>query len=108
MRESRGRGTYPRKWNFEFADMRVIEEHTPSPTGEQITRLVASMKGQERVLWVLIAATGLRIGELSGLQVKAFRWECFADRTDRLAWEPRVGCARRTQSTSTSVRDKAS
>jgi hypothetical protein len=42
-----GEETYPRKWNFEFADMPVIEDqHTPSPTGDQITRLVASMKGK--------------------------------------------------------------
>jgi hypothetical protein len=86
-----GEETYPRKWNFcvapvlrlaaprldfEFADMPVIEDqhtpNTPSLTGDHITRLVASMKGQERMLCILVPACGLRIGELSGLEIKHF------------------------------------
>src|SRR5207245_1013267 len=68
-----GEELYPRKWNFDFADMPVIEsQHTPSMTGEEITALVARAKGQVRMLGILIAACGLRIGELSALQVNHF------------------------------------
>jgi integrase len=65
-----GEELYPRKWNFDFADMPVIvNQHTPSLTGEEISALVAAMQGQERMLGILIATSGLRIGELSALQV---------------------------------------
>ena len=68
-----GEEIYPRKWNYEFADVPVIEcQHTPMFTGEQITKLVAKAEGQQRLTYILFGASGLRAGELFGLEVKHF------------------------------------
>ncbi len=84
-----GAELYPRKWNFDFADMPVIEDQrTPSPTGEEITSLVAAMQGQERMVGILTAACGLRIGELSALQVNHFVENVL--RVEQTVWHGRV------------------
>lgn len=84
-----GEELYPRKWNFDFADMPVIaNQHTPSLTGEEITALVAAMQGQERMLGILIATSGLRIGELSALQVNHFVENAL--RVEQTVWHGRV------------------
>jgi Phage integrase, N-terminal SAM-like domain len=64
---------YPRKWNYEFADAPEIgEQRRPSFTGEELTRLIAEVKGHEQMALILFAASGLRAGELFGLEVKHF------------------------------------
>jgi integrase len=62
---------FPTKWNYEFADIPVVEnQHTPMFTGEEITKIIAKPEKQERVIYVLFADSGLRGGELFGLEVK--------------------------------------
>jgi integrase len=64
---------HPRKWNYEFADAPEIgEQRRPSFTGEELTKLIAELEGQERMAVILFAASGLRAGELFGLEVKHF------------------------------------
>jgi len=64
---------YPRKWNYEFADAPEIgEQRRPSFTGEELTKLIAELEGQEQMAVILFAASGLRAGELFGLEVKHF------------------------------------
>jgi integrase len=61
-----GEEIHSRKWNFEFADVPVLgEQRTPTKSS---TRL----KGQERMIFMLFAATGLRAGKLFALRVKHF------------------------------------
>lgn len=68
-----GEAIYPRKWNYEFADMPVVQsQRTPSFTGDEITALVAALEGRARMVCILEAASGLRVGELFGLEVKHF------------------------------------
>jgi integrase len=63
----------PRKWNYEFADAPEIgEQRRPSFTGEELTTLIAELEGQEQMAVILFAASGLRAGELFGLEVKHF------------------------------------
>ena len=63
----------PRKWNCEFADAPEIgEQRRPSFTGEELTTLIAELEGQEQMAVILFAASGLRPGELFGLEVKHF------------------------------------
>jgi integrase len=84
-----GEEIYPRKWNYEFADVPVVgNQRTPMFTGEEITKVIRKAEKQERVIFVLFAASGLRAGELFGLDVKLFN-----DRTITVAqsvWEGRV------------------
>jgi integrase len=68
-----GNEIYPYKWNFEFAQVPTVEnQRTPMFTGEEITKLVARADGQIRIAFILLAASGLRAGELFGLEVKHF------------------------------------
>ena len=84
-----GEDLHPRRWNYDFADVPVIEsQHTPMFTGEEITRLVAKAEKQERVIYVLFAASGLRAGELFGLEVKHFNGDAVT--VAQSVWEGRV------------------
>ena len=50
-----GEDLYPRKWNNEFIDLPEIrDQRTPSFTGEELTQIVASAKGQFRLLYSLL------------------------------------------------------
>ncbi len=41
-------------------------------TGEQVAKLLAAIEAEMRMLFILAAATGLRAGELLGLEVRHF------------------------------------
>ena len=65
-----GEELYPRKWNHEFMDLpEVKNQHTPTFSAEDVTKIVAGAEGQYRVLYTLLAGSGLRIGEAAGLEV---------------------------------------
>jgi integrase len=68
-----GEELYPRKWNHEFIDLPdVAGQRTPSFTSEEIQRIVSRADGQFAVLYALLAATGLRIGEALATEVAHF------------------------------------
>jgi integrase len=65
-----GEELYPRKWNHEFMDLpEVKNQRTPTFTADDVTKIVAGVEGQYGVLYALLAATGLRVGEAAGLEV---------------------------------------
>jgi integrase len=87
--DGEGEELYSRRWNYEFADVPLIEgQHTPMFTREEITRIVAHTGNQERVIYVLFAASGLRAGELFGLEVKHLN--CDTITVSQSVWEGRV------------------
>jgi integrase len=68
-----GEQIYPRKWNYEFADAPVADrQHTPMFSAEDVAKVIAGAKGQAQMIFMLLAASGLRVGELVGLEVKHF------------------------------------
>jgi integrase len=68
--DEEGNELYPRKWNSEFIELPFIrEQKQPSFTEETVQRIVEKSSGQYRVLYTLLAATGMRIGEVFGLDV---------------------------------------
>ncbi len=80
---------YPTTWNYEFADIPIVEnQRTPMFTGEEITKIIAKAEKQERVIFVLFAASGLRAGELFGLEVKHFNGHTIT--VAQSVWEGRV------------------
>ncbi len=97
-----GEELYPRKWNHDFIDMPVVEkekQHAPSFTGEQVSKIVAAASGKTRMLLVLLAATGMRAGEVLGLEVRHFDGK--AVRVEQEVWrerrqEPKTPNAKRT------------
>jgi integrase len=70
-----GNELYPTKWNHDFIDMPQVnprEQHQPSFTVEQIEKIIKHGDRRVQMLTVLLAASGLRAGELFGLEVKHF------------------------------------
>jgi integrase len=66
-----GEELYPRKWNNEFIDLPEIrDQRTPSFSGEDLTQIVASTRGQFQLLYALLGGTGMRIGEAAGLEIQ--------------------------------------
>jgi integrase len=73
--DENGDELYPMKWNAEFIDAPVVDarkQHTPSLTGEEITKIVAAVEGWFQTFCILDSATGLRAGELLGLEIRHF------------------------------------
>jgi integrase len=66
-----GEELYPRKWNSAFIDLpEIIGQRTPTLTGEDLTQIVATTKGQLRLLFALLGGSGLRAGEALGLEIQ--------------------------------------
>ena len=72
--DENGEELYPRKWNHQFIDLPVVkkqEQQRPSFTGDVVTEIIAATKREKyRVLFVLCAAAGLRIGEALGIDIQ--------------------------------------
>lgn len=67
-----GEQIYPRKWNHEFIDMPVVQrskQNTPAFTGDVVGGILRLAKGYKRVFLALLAGTGLRAGEASGIEI---------------------------------------
>jgi integrase len=66
-----GEQLFPRKWDSEFMDLPIIkEQRQPTFTPETMSAIVNTATGQERVLYALLAGSGLRIGEALGLELQ--------------------------------------
>lgn len=100
--DEQGDKIYPRKWNHEFIDLPdVKDQKTPSFTSEELSATVASAEGQYRVLHILHGATGLRIGEALGLEIKHLCDDCPTVKIRQSVWNGRVQFPK----TSNSIRD---
>jgi len=73
--DANGDELYPIKWNNAYIDAPAIDvrkQNTRSLIAEEVTKIVAELEGVMQMLFVLLAATGLRAGELLGLEVRHF------------------------------------
>ena len=87
--DENGDQLYPMKWNYQFADLPVVEnQRTPMFTGEEVTKIIAEAEKQVRVIFILFAASGLRAGELFGLEVKHFNGNALT--VEQSVWEGRI------------------
>lgn len=69
---------FPVPWDREFIDAPPVvkkKQNTPCFTCSHVTQIVMRAIGQFRVLFVLLAASGLRIGEALGLRIENVRDE---------------------------------
>ena len=79
---------FPRKWNHEFIDLPVVgNQRQPTFAPETMTSIVQKAYGQERVLFALLAGSGLRIGEALGLEVKHLSNDCLTITVEQSCWE---------------------
>ena len=61
-----GEPTHTRKWNPETMDLPIVEraeQKRPSLKADAISKLINQSRGQEQALYILLAATGMRISE---------------------------------------------
>jgi len=88
-----GEQIHPRKWNHEFIDMPVIDkkkQKTPSFAGEVVTGIVRLATGLYRMLFILCAAAGLRIGEALGIDIKDISPDCSTIVIKQKAWRGQI------------------
>jgi site-specific recombinase XerD len=86
-----GEELYPCKWNHEFIDLpEVKNQHTPSFKAEDVTTIVAKAEGQYRMLYALLAGTGLRVGEAAGLEVRDISADGLTLTIRRSVWNGQV------------------
>jgi integrase len=70
-----GNHLFPMRWNRRFIDMPTVDptkQHKPTFTGEQVTSIVKAATGRLQMACILFASSGLRAGELLGLEVRHF------------------------------------
>lgn len=66
-----GEQRFPRKWDSEFMDLPIIkQQRQPTFTPDTVSAIVNRSDGQERMLFALLAGTGLRVGEALGLELQ--------------------------------------
>jgi integrase len=85
--DENGEPIYPRKWNSSFIDLPIItNQRRPFFTPEAMSSIVAKADGQAKVLYALLAGSGLRIGEALGLEVKHVSGDCRTLSIEQSAW----------------------
>lgn len=86
--DENGEQLFPRKWNHEFIDLPVVaDQQQPTFNSETMTKIVQKATGQERVLYALLAGTGMRVGEALGLELKHLSTDCQTITVDQSCWE---------------------
>lgn len=65
-----GEQLYPRTWNHDFIDLPEIKDQRQPTFSEDVMKIIATNSaGREQTLFVLLGATGMRIGEVLGLEI---------------------------------------
>jgi hypothetical protein len=86
--DENGEELFPRKWNNEFMDVPIIEnQHQPTFTEAEMNAILEMANGRERVLYALLAGSGLRMGEAFGLEVKHLSTDCRTVTIEQSCWE---------------------
>ena len=78
---------YPRKWNHDFIDLPEDKcRRQPAFTSDVVTAIIRRSRNPYRMLWILCAAAGLRIGEALGIDIKDVSSEATVIRIRQKAW----------------------
>jgi len=89
--DENGEELFPRKWNHDFIDLPVIEkQHQPTFTSETVSSIVRTATGMQKVLFAVLAGSGLRIGEAFGLEVKHVSPDGRTLTVEQAVWEDKV------------------
>jgi integrase len=87
-----GEQRFPRRWNAEWIDAPAITNlHQPVFTSEQVGNIVAKAEGKYRVLFALLAGTGMRAGEALGLEIgKHISEDCSVISVKQSLWHTQI------------------
>jgi integrase len=89
--DANGEQMFPRQWNHRFLDIPIIgDQHQPVFDAETVKGILEKADGQERMLYALLAGTGLRIGEALGLEVRHLSEDRHTIRIEQSAWEGNI------------------
>ena len=70
-----GRRMFPREWNHEYMDVPIVDpkkQHRPTLTPAQVSEVIKQAESHYRVLYALLAGTGLRIGEALAIKLDPY------------------------------------
>jgi len=84
-----GEQLYPRTWNDEFIGLPIVrkdEQQRATVTADEVNKVVLESSPRERVLFALLAGTGLRIGEALALKREDFSEDFLTLRVTRSLW----------------------
>jgi integrase len=84
-----GEQLYPRTWNHDFVGLPIVkkeEQHRPTVTESELGEILAGTQGRYYALFVLLAGTGLRIGEALALKHDTFSADCRIVYVRRSIW----------------------
>jgi integrase len=87
-----GEEIYPRKWNHNFVGMPIVDptkQHRPTVSQADLQGILAAINTRYTVLVVLLAGTGLRIGEALGLKAGDLTSDCRLLHVRRSIWNGR-------------------
>jgi integrase len=73
--DKNGNALFPRTWNRIFIGAARVEpedQKTPCFTTDEVSQIVTTATGRVQMLCILLAASGIRIGEALGLECKHF------------------------------------
>lgn len=82
-----GRKIYAREWNWDFVDLPAVvpnEQNTPEIGRETLQEAILAGSPEDRLLWGLLAASGLRIGEALAVTSTPESIGNYWDRANRL------------------------
>jgi integrase len=71
-KERTGKQMFPRTWDLDFIALPAInkrEQNTPTLEANQIEGILSGSRGRYRVLYALLAGSGMRISEALGLEI---------------------------------------
>lgn len=86
-----GEQMFPRRWNYDYIDLPLIRnQRCPCFTSEIVSQILQRSKGWHRVLFALLAGTGLRIGEALGLEIKHLSSDRRVIRVEQSVWRGNV------------------
>lgn len=75
LKSANGEPIHNRKWDAETMDLPVVEhaeQKRPSLKADAISKLIQAGSGQEQALYVLLAATGMRVSEALAVETRHF------------------------------------
>lgn len=74
-----GEQVHPRTWDSHFIRLPVVnpkKQNRPTRTAKEIEQIVAAVTGRYRVLYALLAGSGLRIGEALSIKIGPMSDDC--------------------------------
>ena len=84
-----GEQLYPRTWNHDYIGLPIVEtnnQYRPTVTPTEVEEILAGVKERYRLLFALLAGTGLRIGEALALKPTDFGPDCRVLHVRRSLW----------------------